>query len=248
MNRSPYRNIGLPMLMDRLMMQGLEWLGLYYGSYRAIVVDRQPNDDTGNPNIQGKIEVRVPAIDGRTQDVTRIAYPITPIAVGAFGIKSLPPDNSFVWVEFENGKPDIPLWKGGWWRMDEMPEDLQDADAHGWFTPGGHQLLFLDTDGSTELRLRHSSGAELIIDNDGNVNLSNVSGKIATVGKSTLGDEKSANGETLVDLFGQTLDAIVSLTVTTGTGPSSVPTNLAQFIAIKAQLQTAISNTVKIAK
>ena len=59
MSQSPYRNIGLPMLMDRLMMQGLEWLGLYYGTYRAIVVDRRPDD-----NIQGHIVVRVPALDG----------------------------------------------------------------------------------------------------------------------------------------------------------------------------------------
>ena len=179
-------------------------------------------------------------------NVTRIAYPIGAIPAGAFGIKSLPPDDSFVYVEFENGKPDIPLWKGGWWRMDEMPEDLQDVDANGWFTPGGHQLLFLDTDGATELRIRHSNGAEIIMDDDGNIEITNVSGKLVTVGAGD--NEKSTNGETLVDLFEQTLDAIGAITVPTGVGPSGIPINKAQFESIKGRLQTALSNTVKIAK
>lgn len=229
------------MLMDRLMMQGLEWLGLYYGTYRAIVVDRRPDD-----NIQGKIVVRVPAVDGQTRDVTRIAFPIAPIAAGAFGIKSLPPNDAFVYVEFENGRPDIALWKGGWWRMDEMPPDLQDADAHGWFTPGGHQLLMTDKEGEKIVRFRHSNGAEFVIDNDGNVNITNVSGKTVTVGAGA--NEPGVLGDTWKGLLGEVLDAIVQLTVPTGTGPSGIPINSTQFIAIKARLQTALSQTVKVAK
>ena len=44
----------------------------------------------------------------------------------------------------------------------------------------------------------------------------------------------------------QLFDAIATLTVGTGTGPSTIPINVAQFQAIKARLQTFLSRTVKV--
>lgn len=239
---SQFRTIGFRQFRDRILMHGLEWLGLYYSTYRAVVVDRRPDDNT-----QGKITVRVPAVDGPTSTVERIAYPIAPVAGGSgFGLKSLPPDDGFVYVEFENGRLDIPLWKGGWWRTDELPEDLEDADAHGWFTPGGHQILLSDVSGSEALRIRHSVGAEVVIDKDGNIAITNSSGKTVTVGADD--NEEGVLGATWKDLTEQILDAIGAITVPTGMGPSGIPINKAQFDTIKGRLQTALSQTVKIAK
>ena len=42
---SQFRSIGFRQFMDRVLMHGLEWMGLYYGSYRAVVVDRRPDDN-----------------------------------------------------------------------------------------------------------------------------------------------------------------------------------------------------------
>jgi len=53
--------------------------------------------------------------------------------------------------------------------------------------------------------------------------------------------EKIVLGDTLKDLLGQILDAIGKITVLTGTGPSSPPSNAAQFIAIKTKLSTILS-------
>ena len=231
---------GFRQFMDRVMMHGLEWMGLYYGTYRAVVVDRRPDDNT-----QGKIVVRVPAIDGPTTSVMRTAYPIAPIPAGAFGIKSLPPDDGFVYVEFENGRPDIPLWKGGWWLTDQMPEDLQHADAHGWFTAGGHQLLMSEESGSETFRLRHLSGAEIVIDSDGNINITHT-GSTVTVGGGTT--EKAMNGETTKEIISDILTEIIQLQVITTTGPSSPPKNAPAFVAIKARLSTTLSDAVKVAK
>jgi hypothetical protein len=226
--------------MDRLMLYGLEWLNLYYGTYRAIVVDNTDDDN------QGRLTVRVPAVDGPSTEVTRVAFPIVPVAGANFGIKSLPPVDGFVYVEFENGRPDIPLWKGGWWRLDEMPEDLKHVDAHGWFTPGGHQLLMTDESGNQTVRLRHSNGAEFIIDKDGNVEITNLDGKLVTVGAGS--NEAGALGDTLKSLLDQTLTQIALITVPTGVGPSGTPLNSAAFSQIKSQLQSILSQTVKVAK
>jgi hypothetical protein len=53
--------------------------------------------------------------------------------------------------------------------------------------------------------------------------------------------EKLVLGDTLKDLLGQILDAIGQITVLTGTGPSSPPSNAAQFTAIKTKLSTMLS-------
>lgn len=240
---SPHGNRGgWARAFDRLMLHGLEYLNLYYGVYRAQVVDNEDDENVG------RITIRCPAV-GDTDDTTpRVAFPIFPLAGSNHGIKFIPPTGTYCYVVFENGRVDVPLWIGGWFARDDIPSDLQSVDQHWILTPGGHLLHFDDRDDSAQVQLKHSSGAEFVIDKDGNVNITNVQGKVTTVGSSAQGDEKSTNGETLVDLFDQTLTAIIALTVTTSTGPSGTPINFAQFQAIKAQLQTALSNTVKIAK
>lgn len=55
------------------------------------------------------------------------------------------------------------------------------------------------------------------------------------------GVEQMVLGNTLVDLLGQLIDAILNMTVVTHAGPSGTPINAATFSAIKAKLDTALS-------
>lgn len=55
------------------------------------------------------------------------------------------------------------------------------------------------------------------------------------------GKEQMVLGNTLVDLLGQLIDAILSLTVLTPQGASGTPINSATFSAIKGKLETALS-------
>jgi uncharacterized protein involved in type VI secretion and phage assembly len=48
--------------------------------------------------------------------------PCTPYAGRDVGFFAIPPVNSNVWVEFEQGDPDYPIWSGCFWGMNELPE------------------------------------------------------------------------------------------------------------------------------
>ena len=78
----------------------------FYGKYRGTVVN---NID---PLQIGRIQVSVP-------DVSVIpgiwAMPCMPIAGKQEGVFMVPQIGAGVWVEFEQGDPDYPIWVGGFW-------------------------------------------------------------------------------------------------------------------------------------
>lgn len=228
---------GFLRFLDRLLMHGLEAFRLYYGVYRAEVLD---NTDDSN---RGIMRIRVPSI-GDSDAVSRIAYPIAPLAGSGFGFKSLPTVGSFVYVRFENGKLDMPLWEGGMWARDGIPDELRDPDQHGWFTPKGHKILLDEKDGQETIRITHKVGAKIEIDKDGNIRVFNSDGKTLYIGLNA--NEAAILGDTLKRMLDELMDALAALTVGTGTGPSTIPINVAQFQAIKARLSEILSQTVKV--
>jgi hypothetical protein len=78
----------------------------FYGKYRGTVVN---NID---PLQIGRVQVSVP-------DVSVIpgswAMPCLPIAGKQEGVFMVPQIGAGVWVEFEQGNPDYPIWVGGFW-------------------------------------------------------------------------------------------------------------------------------------
>ena len=84
---------------------------LFHGKYRGRVVD---NND---PLKLGRILALVPAVDGMT---TNWALPCAPYADAQ--ILFLPPVGALVWIEFEGGDPNHPIWTGCFWeRAEDMP-------------------------------------------------------------------------------------------------------------------------------
>ncbi len=79
----------------------------YYGLYRASVVN---NID---PMQEGRIQVIVLEPGGFTP--SSWAKPCVPVAGKQSGVFVLPAINSGVWIMFEEGDPDQPVWMGGWW-------------------------------------------------------------------------------------------------------------------------------------
>lgn len=77
-----------------------------YGKYRGKVTDTQ------DPLGRGRIRARVPAISDR--DLTW-AEPCTPFAGPQVGWYAIPPLGANVWIEFERGEPDYPIWSGCFW-------------------------------------------------------------------------------------------------------------------------------------
>jgi len=85
----------------------------FYGKYRGTVMN---NID---PQQMGRLQVSVPAVlgDGRLS----WAMPCVPFAGPGVGFFTIPPMDANVWVEFEGGNPDYPIWSGCFWGMGESP-------------------------------------------------------------------------------------------------------------------------------
>lgn len=86
----------------------------FFGKYRGQVVSNK------DPQHLGRIQVKVPAIYGSGQ--ASWAMPCTPYAGKDLGWFAIPPVGSNIWVEFEGGDPDYPIWAGGFWGEDQLPQ------------------------------------------------------------------------------------------------------------------------------
>ncbi len=102
----------------------------FFGKYRGTVAN---NID---PQQMGRLQVSVPAIlgDGRLS----WAMPCVPFAGPGVGFFTLPPVGAYVWVEFEGGDPDYPIWSGCFWGRNEAPA-----------SPAVEQMKVLKTDTAT---------------------------------------------------------------------------------------------------
>jgi hypothetical protein len=85
----------------------------YFGKYRGTVA---ANVD---PKNLGRVQVICPAVlaGGRMS----WAMPSVPYAGPGVGLVALPPIGANIWVEFEGGDPDYPIWSGCFWGLGEMP-------------------------------------------------------------------------------------------------------------------------------
>jgi uncharacterized protein involved in type VI secretion and phage assembly len=76
----------------------------YFGKYRGMVIN---NID---PMQMGRLMVQVPDISGLLP--SSWAMPCFPVTGKQMGVWVLPQIGSGVWVEFEQGDPDYPIWVG----------------------------------------------------------------------------------------------------------------------------------------
>lgn len=85
----------------------------FFGKYRGTVAN---NID---PMQIGRVQVSVPAVlgDGNLS----WAMPCAPFAGSSEGMFGVPAVGANVWVEFEAGNPDFPIYSGGFWGDGESP-------------------------------------------------------------------------------------------------------------------------------
>ena len=79
----------------------------FYGKYRGTVIN---NVDLEG---RGRLLVQVPDVLGLFTSTW--AMPCVPVAGIQSGIYVVPPINAGVWVEFEQGNHEKPIWVGCWW-------------------------------------------------------------------------------------------------------------------------------------
>lgn len=149
----------------------------YYGKYRGFVVDN------ADPETRARIRVRVPSVLGDA--VTGWALPCLPFGgLAEQGLFLVPEVDSQVWVEFEEGDVSSPIWTGTFWQASGDPPSearLDEPTTRLIKTPSGHVLQFDDAEGEERFYLQHPAGAEMEIDAEGTLALTDADGARVTM-------------------------------------------------------------------
>ncbi len=85
----------------------------FFGKYRGQVANNV------DPMKLGRIQVSVPSVLG--DGTLSWAMPCVPYAGPGVGFFAIPPIGANVWVEFESGDPDYPIWSGCFWADKQIP-------------------------------------------------------------------------------------------------------------------------------
>jgi uncharacterized protein involved in type VI secretion and phage assembly len=128
----------------------------YYGKFRGVVSDIQ------DPLNMGRIRARVADIYG--DDESGWATPCMPFGGSGMGFFALPKVGAGVWIEFEHGDPDYPIWTGCWFGSAADLPPLLLAPPYKKVllkTEGGHSILLDDTPGIGGITLETSGGQKL---------------------------------------------------------------------------------------
>lgn len=137
----------------------------YWGKYRGVVLNNV------DPMQMGRLMVQVP-------DVTSLipgtwAMPCVPVAGIQNGMVALPMIGSGVWVEYEQGDPDFPIWVGCFWgSAAELPAlshlTPPVISAITLQTPLQNGLTISDVPGPTGgIMLKSTTGASIIVNDTG---------------------------------------------------------------------------------
>jgi uncharacterized protein involved in type VI secretion and phage assembly len=134
----------------------------YFGKFRGKVTDNQ------DPMMTGRVKASVPDVLG-DQD-TGWALPCAPFGGSQLGFFAIPTVGATVWVEFEHGDPDYPIWSGCYWgSASDMPSDLLAPPYKKLMvvTSGGQSITLDDTPGSGGITLTTSAGQKLVLSSTG---------------------------------------------------------------------------------
>jgi hypothetical protein len=213
----------------------------FYGKYRGFVVN---NDD---PKRLGRLQLQVPSVLG-TNVVTGWAMPCVPYGGDANqGFLCIPEPGAGVWVEFEEGDLEFPIWVGTFWSEpggnSEIPKpNNADGSEHGSVqspptrkllkTKKGHTIQFEDADQEEMVTIVEATHKHVVTLNKDGIHITDgVNGNNIILGKEGIQIGSSGASEPFVlgkqfkmnvDNFLKALQAHTHTSTVPGT-PTSVP-------------------------
>lgn len=163
----------------------------YFGKYRGVVSNSEPSTSLGRAAMPGSIAVNVPSVFGKSVSV--YAMPCVPYAGEQEGFYAIPSVGTGVWVEFEMGDINYPIWSGCYWHEGGLPENAQ-PNRKIFKTKHG-KLEIRDEDGETSLTLELTSGSTTlkVVMNSNGIQLDNGQNASVKLGGATV----SLNGQAL---------------------------------------------------
>jgi uncharacterized protein involved in type VI secretion and phage assembly len=137
----------------------------YYGKYRATVVNNV------DPMQMGRLQVLAPDVSNLIP--TTWAMPCFPIAGKQMGAYLIPQVGAGVWVEFEQGDSDYPIWTGCYYgTAAEVPAlalaGIPASPNLVLQTAAQNALLISDLPGPTGgIMLKSTTGASIVVNDTG---------------------------------------------------------------------------------
>jgi uncharacterized protein involved in type VI secretion and phage assembly len=155
----------------------------HYGKYRGVVLNNV------DPQQIGRLLVQVPDIGGLIP--SSWAMPCFPFAGKQMGMWAVPQIGAGVWVEFEQGDTDYPIWSGCWFgSAAELPALALTAPPPlsniVLQTTAQNTLMISDLPGPTGGILLKTTTGALISINDVGITISNGKGAIIAMNGPTV--------------------------------------------------------------
>lgn len=128
----------------------------FLGKFRGVVTDNQ------DPLQIGRIRARVPDVTGDQE--CGWATPCFPFAGSGLGWFALPSVGAGVWIEFEHGDLDYPIWVGCWYgTIADVPPELLSPPYQKVLlkTAGGIRITLDDTPGAGGISLETANGQKI---------------------------------------------------------------------------------------
>lgn len=129
----------------------------FYGKYRAFV------SDNADPENRGRLRLQIPDVLGK-DIISGWALPCAPYGGSAGqGFFYIPETNAGVWVEFEGGDLDYPIWVGTFWAKPggttevPTPGDNQSPPTSKIIKTLKHSIELADADGSEAILVTDST-------------------------------------------------------------------------------------------
>lgn len=215
----------------------MEAFGKYYSSYRGFV---KRNDD---PDGLGRLQLIIPQVTG-PQAHNYWSWPTGVFSGKGYGTQCLPQVGDVVWVEFEGGCPELPMWRHGHFGNNELPtgdDDLKDPNCYWLVTPKGIKVKLNDT--KNTIHIENQTGLVFQLDANG---ISLVTTKKISLGAlatdSAGSTYKALLGDKVNDYWGQLIDAL-NASICEGEGsPSLDPTCIALLEGLKTSFEEALSS------
>jgi uncharacterized protein involved in type VI secretion and phage assembly len=150
----------------------------HYGLYRGTVANNV------DPMQIGRVMAIVPDVGGATP--LGWAMPCVPLAGQQMGTFMVPQVGANVWIQFEGGDPDRPVWTGGWWGAASEVPALALSGAPGdppivLQSKLQNTIMISNLPGPAGgIMLRSASGATIIV-NDTGITIENGKGASLTM-------------------------------------------------------------------
>lgn len=154
----------------------------FYGKYRGTVINNL------DPEQRGRIMAMVPDVLGLTP--SSWALPCVPLAGKLEGTFMVPQIGAAVWIEFEQGDSDYPIWTGGFWgsvaevpTLALAPPPIPPGQNIVIQSTGQNMLVVSDappTPVSGGIILKSTTGAMIVV-NDSGIYITNGKGAAITM-------------------------------------------------------------------